>query len=147
MQALESLQAGHGVLLDAHGSRLNTHHTLEAAGVNFGDVLTLHQKMVAVAGSVGAVAALLGGESVVSWGDPANGSSSSVVQEQLRNVQQIQATTHAFAAILHDRWIVVTWGSPGGGGDNSGVQEQLRKVQQIQATQHAFAAILQMDRW
>ena len=66
---------------------------------------------------------------------------SSAVQGQLKNVQQIQATATAFAAILGDG-SVVTWGDALGGGDSSAVQGQLRNVQQIQATANAFAAIL-----
>ena len=64
------------------------------------------------------------------------------MQEQLRNVRHIQATHHAFAAIL-ESGAVVTWGDPEHGGDSSQVQEQLRNVQHIQATRRAFAAILE----
>eukprot|EP00435_Cladocopium_sp_Y103_P068753 s71_g32.t1 len=63
------------------------------------------------------------------------------VQHQLRNVQQISATDHAFAAILADG-SVVTWGDPLNGGDSSRVQHQLRNVQQICGAGKAFAAIL-----
>jgi alpha-tubulin suppressor-like RCC1 family protein len=56
-------------------------------------------------------------------------------------VEQIQATSDAFAAILADG-SVVTWGNPDNGGDCSAVQDQLRNVQQIQATDFAFVAIL-----
>ena len=66
---------------------------------------------------------------------------SSTVESQLRDVQQIEATQHAFAAILADG-SVITWGDPESGGDSSTVESQLRDVQQIEATQHAFAAIL-----
>ena len=55
------------------------------------------------------------------------------MQEQLRNVQHIQATGGAFAAIL-ESGAVVTWGRPENGGDSSQVQEQLRNVQHVQAT-------------
>ena len=51
---------------------------------------------------------------------------------QLKNVQQIQASHSAFAAILDDG-SVVTWGAAGHGGDCSAVQSQLNNVQQIQA--------------
>ena len=61
--------------------------------------------------------------------------------DKLRNVQQIQATEQAFAAILADG-SVVTWGESDSGGDSSAVQDQLRNVQQIQATVRVFAAIL-----
>ena len=71
------------------------------------------------------------------------------MQHQLKNEQQIQASTCAFAAILGDG-SVVTWGDARRGGDSSTVQSQLKSVQQIQATSNcnvlrgggAFAAIL-----
>ena len=56
-------------------------------------------------------------------------------------MQQIQASNHAFAAILADG-SVVTWGEVVSGGDSRDVQHQLQNVQQIQASDHAFAAIL-----
>ena len=64
------------------------------------------------------------------------------MQEQLRNVQHVQATEGAFAAIL-ESGAVFTWGGPSWGGDRSQLQEQLRHVQHIQATRSAFAAILE----
>ena len=45
----------------------------------------------------------------MTWGDAEFGGDSSTVQTQLKNVQQIQASSGAFAAILEDG-IVVTWG-------------------------------------
>ena len=62
------------------------------------------------------------------------------MQGQLKNVQQIQATYGAFAALLGGG-SVVTWGAESGG-DSSSVQGQLKDVQQIQACHYAFAAIL-----
>ena len=59
----------------------------------------------------------------------------------MKNVQQIQASRNAFAAIL-DGGSVVTWGDVGKGGDSSAVQDQLKNVQQIQANGYAFAAML-----
>ena len=63
------------------------------------------------------------------------------MQTQLENVQQIQASGGAFAAILDDG-SVVTWGDAECGGDSSAVQTRLKNVQQIQASGGAFAAIL-----
>ena len=67
------------------------------------------------------------------------------MQDQLKNVQQIQAAQGGdggvFAAILADG-SVVTWGDPETGGDSSAVQNQLKKVQQIQTNGIAFASIL-----
>ena len=80
-----------------------------------------------------AFAAILEDGSVVTWGHAGFGGDSSAVQDQLRGVQQIQATDRAFAAILEDG-SVVTWGDAYRGGDSSAVRDQLRGVQQIQAT-------------
>ena len=66
----------------------------------------------------------VGGNRIVIWGNPLHGSDSSAVQGQLRNVQQVQGTGSAFAAILADG-SVVTWGCPLNGGDSSAVQDEL----------------------
>ena len=69
-------------------------------------------------------------------------SCSKVREEPLRNdVQQIQATSFAFAALRRDG-TVVTWGDRGTGGDSNSVEGQLRDVQQIHGSAKAFAAIL-----
>ena len=52
------------------------------------------------------------------------------------DVQQIQASGHAFAAVLSDG-SVVTWGLADFGGDSSEVQEQLKDVQQIQSSRRS----------
>ena len=69
----------------------------------------------------------------MTWGNAVYGGDSSGVQDQLRNVQQIQASHGTFAAIL-DGGSVVTWGNAVYGGDSSEVQDQLKNVQQIQAS-------------
>ncbi|CAE7541235.1 unnamed protein product [Symbiodinium sp. CCMP2456] len=84
-----------------------------------------------------AFATLVGDGSVVSW----HSVDSSAVQHQLKNLQQIQASYSASAAILGDG-SVVTGGSADHGGDSSAVQDQLRGVQQLQASYSAFGAIL-----
>ena len=56
------------------------------------------------------------------------GGDSSAVRDQLKNVQQIQATPFAFAAILADG-SVLTWGDAASGGDSGGaVRDQLKTV-------------------
>ena len=70
-----------------------------------------------------------------------HGGDISAVQDQLRNMQQVQGTECAFAAILADG-SAVTWGDVEYGGDRSAVQDRLRNVQQVQGTHGAFAAIL-----
>lgn len=67
-----------------------------------------------------AFAAILEDGSAVAWGNPCSGGDSSAIQDQLRNVQQLQAMLGAFAAILADG-SVVTWGSDEYGGDSSEV--------------------------
>ena len=62
------------------------------------------------------------------------------VQEQSRDVQLIQASGNAFAAIPCDG-SVVTWRHADSGGDSSAVQEQLRDVQQLRAAANALVAI------
>ena len=81
----------------------------------------------------------------MTWGNPGFGGDSSEVQDQLKGVQQIQATLGAFSAILADG-LVVTWGDPDYGGDSSEVQDQLKGVQQIQATGMHLLRSLQMGQ-
>ncbi|OLQ01444.1 E3 ubiquitin-protein ligase HERC2 [Symbiodinium microadriaticum] len=145
-RAQSALGVGRGRLLKSSGEELGRAQTTAEAKLMSGDVLTLHVNQVQLKASgqghiFAAFAALLGDGSVVTWGNACYGSNSEDVQEQLKNVQQIQASGQAFAAILRDG-SVVTWGHAGFGGDSSAVQDQLRDVQQIQASEGAFAAIL-----
>ena len=128
LEAQRSLQTGRGVLRDSNGRILDDRQSVGAAGLKPGDTLTLHvrQTMLASSRFGKAFAAIMGDGYLVTWGDPDCGGDSSSVQEQLRNVQRIQATDSAFAAVL-DTGSVVTWGDPDCGGDSSNVQEQLRK--------------------
>ncbi|OLP91981.1 putative E3 ubiquitin-protein ligase HERC1 [Symbiodinium microadriaticum] len=133
-----------GRLLNSSGEVLDGVQTVTEAELRSGDVLTLHVNQVQIKARkcvhCRAFAAILGDGSVVTWGDVDFAGDSSAIQEQLRDVQQIQASIQAFAAILGDG-SVVTWGDARSGGDSSAVQEQLRDVQQIQASAAAFAAI------
>ena len=63
----------------------------------------------------------------MTWGSPSHGGDSSSVQDQLKNVEQVQAIWYAFAAILADG-SVVTWGFRDSGGYSSSVQDQLRNL-------------------
>ena len=138
--ARESLGQSLSYFVTENGRILgNPVESLQAAKLQDGDWLTAIVKHPQLAATNRAFALCRsGGESVLAWGNPDHGGA---VGPQLRNVQQIQATATAFAAILEDG-SVVTWGHRGDGGDSSAVQDQLRKVQQIQATDGAFAAIL-----
>ena len=140
--AQKSFQRGFLRLVDADHGMVDPAVSLQSAGLKDGDNLTaivIHPKVAATARAFALFCS--GGNWVVTWGDPGYGGDSSEVQDQLKGVQQIQATYSAFAAILANG-LVVTWGDPGYGGDSSEVQDQLKGVQQIQATDSAFAAIL-----
>ena len=56
--------------------------------------------MKQIQASAVAFAAMLDGGSVVTWGDPRYGGDSTSVQDQQKNVQQIQTARGAFAAVL-----------------------------------------------
>ena len=140
--AQKSFQRGFLRLVDADHGMVDPAVSLQSAGLEDGDNLTaivIHPKTAATARAFALFCS--GGNRVVTWGDPGFGGDSSEVQDQLKGVQRIQATSGAFAAILADG-LVVTWGIPGSGGDSSEVQDQLKGVQQVQATDKAFAAIL-----
>ena len=66
--------------------------------------------------------------SVMTWGVGSDGGDSTAVQDQLRNVPQIEASNGALAAILR-YGSVVTWGCAARGDNRSAVKDQLRNVQ------------------
>ena len=92
-------------------------------------------------GAGGAFAAIRTDGSVDTRGHAEYGGNSRVVQDQLKDVQQIQGSNSSFAAILTNG-LVVTWGNGDCGSDSRAVQDQLKGVPQIQASHDAFAAIL-----
>ena len=146
LRATSELAVGKGRLLTSSGRLLDPGETVAEAGLQSGDVLTLHTRQVRVMASGcrfgSAFAAILGDGSVATWGDATAGGSSHAVQNQLKDVHCIQASRGAFAAILGDG-SVVTWGDANSGGDSLAVRHQLRNVLAIQASALAFAAILQ----
>ena len=140
--ARKSFQRGFLRLVDADHGMVDPAVSLQSARLEDGDNLTaivIHPRVAATALAFALFCS--GGNRVVTWGHPGYGGDSSGVQDQLKGVQQIQATDNAFAALLADG-LVVTWGDPGYGGDSSEVQDQLKGVKQIQSTYRAFAAIL-----
>ena len=131
-------------LITAEGDALiNPEDSLQAAGIQEEECLTAVAQQANVSATVEAFAVFCcGGNQMVTWGRPDRGGDCSAVQDQLKNVVQVQATDGAFAAILADG-SVIAWGNPSYGGDCSAVQDRLRNVQQIQSTHSgAFAAIL-----
>ena len=101
------LEVPRGRLLKSSGEVLEGPQTINDAKLMTGDTLTLHVNQVRLNANrridrLSAFAALLGDGSVVARGDDYNGGDTSAVQEQLRDVQQIQTSEKAFAAILGD---------------------------------------------
>ena len=68
--------------------------------------------------------------SVVTWGHARDGGCSRAVQDQLKNVQKIQASCGAFAALLSDA-SVVTWADAQSGGKCAGSAEGCAADQSI----------------
>ena len=141
--AQKSFEQGFLRLVTAEGHVLaDLNQSLQAAGLKEGDYLTAVVQQAKMATTRRAFAMwCCGGDRMLTWGNPDYGGDSSEVQDQLKSVQEVQATYRAYAAIMADG-SVVTWGDPDLGGDSATVQDQLRKVQQVQATDRAFAAIL-----
>ena len=140
--AQQSLGQGFLRLATPDGRLLDPTESLLLSGLQNGESLTAVAQQPKIAATWYAFALwCVGGDRIVTWGDPDEGGDSSSVQDRLRNVQQISSTYCAFAAILADG-SVVTWGHPDNGGDCSRVQDHLRNVQQIYGTFGAFAAIL-----
>ena len=109
--------------MDWSGSVLDECLPVESAGVMDGASLTLHMSRLQMKSTQQAFAAVPGDASVVTWGDARHGGDSRIVQDKLKNVQQIHASSGAFADILGDG-CVVTWGFDFFGGDSRSVQDQ-----------------------
>ena len=126
--------------LTAKGRQLDSTATLSEAGLRDGDAVTAVVQLGHLAATENAFA--WHGHEVVTWGHPDFGGDSSQVQDQLRNVQSIQATQCAFAAILESGSVLILGSSTLWRRQRSG-SGSVRNVQSIQATGRAFAAILE----
>ena len=96
--------------------------SFHAAGVQEGEHLTAVVRKLRYYISHSICFVVLRRQSSGYLGNPDHGGDCSV-EDQLRNVQQIQATDYAFAAILADG-SMVAWGDPDRGGDCSAVTDQ-----------------------
>ena len=139
--AQSALVTGRGILRNSLGEALDKANSITEMCSKTGDMLTLHVGQVQPTAAKeatlhNAFAAVLGDRSVVTWGDAGYGGDRSTVQEQLRDVQQIQASPRSFAATLGD-----AWGNSDRGDDSSAVQQQLKNLQQIPAFDRVLAAI------
>ena len=131
-RALKALSVRKGRLVNSTGFVLDEAKTIGDSELCNDESLKLliHPTVIQANRGIdaGAFAVILGDGSVVMWGNSAVGGDGSALQDQLKNVKQIQANLHAFAAILADG-SVVTWGSAAFGGDSSAVQDQLRPTE------------------
>ena len=91
-RAQRALGVGRGRLFSSSGSVLDVDMQLGAANLRKGDCLTLQVGTVRTCTGNGCFAAILGDGSVVTWGRTDCGGDSRSVQNQLKNVQQIQAS-------------------------------------------------------
>ena len=66
--------------------------------------------------------------SVMTWADAVTGGDSTAVKDQLQDVQEIQSTGGAFAAILGDGSLV-TWGVADEGGDGSRMSDGMKTAE------------------
>eukprot|EP00435_Cladocopium_sp_Y103_P058949 s187_g20.t3 len=103
-----------------------------------GDMLNDGDSVLAIARPASLVS---GNGACVSWGESSTASDSQIAH-LLKNVDQIQTTTRAFAAVLEDGK-VIAWGDPAYGGDITSVEalQRSHQVRKIQATDAAFAAL------
>eukprot|EP00438_Fugacium_kawagutii_P017713 Skav207316 [mRNA] locus=scaffold2296:381119:382130:- [translate_table: standard] len=103
LKVLAQASLGHGFLkliTEAGHVLTDFMDPLEASGIQDGDHFTavVQQPRVAATGQAFALWCC-GGDRIVTWGTPDRGGDSSAVQDQLRNVQQVQGAFGAFAAI------------------------------------------------
>ena len=94
--AQKSFEQGFLRLVTAEGHVLaDPNQSLQGAGLQEGDHLTAIVQQAKMAATEEAFAMWCcgsGGDRIVTWGRPDRGGDSSAVQDQLRNVQQVQAT-------------------------------------------------------
>ena len=88
--------------MDSTGRVLAGEVQLKKARLQYQEPLTFQVRQVGIYGGRFAFAAILGDGSVVTWGSSRKGGDSSAVRDQLKNVQSIQATMYAIAAIRGD---------------------------------------------
>lgn len=102
-----ALGTGQGRLLNSSGEVLDAASTPEDLQLQSGDVLTFHVKQVELVATkrsyfFSAFAAILANGSLVAWGNAQYGGRSRALRQHLKDVQQVQSSSGAFAAILSD---------------------------------------------
>ena len=137
-QRAQFLLGVRGRLLSASGKDLHGEVTLAQAGLQSGDLLTLHTRPVCLAAADSAMTAILANGTVVTWGYPGNGGDSNSAHDNLKNISQVQSTRFSFAAIRGDR-TVVAWGNSACGGNINKVESLLKDVVEIQVVFVGFS--------
>ena len=94
-RAQTALAVGKGRRCDSSARPLDEEQTLKKAKLETGTSLILQVGKVRVVCKSSAFSAILGDGSVVPWGSSASGGNSRAVQDQLKGVQQIQASSRA----------------------------------------------------
>ena len=87
-----ALRVSNGRLFSSSGTFLDGDTRLRAARFQIGGCLTLQVGQMHICGDNFCFAAILGDGSAVGWGSAYAGGDSSAVQDQLKNVQEIQAS-------------------------------------------------------
>ncbi len=129
--------AGKPLKLLADTVYLRSTSSVNAAGLQDGQLITAVTHMPRIYAQNGLYAAVKGDGSVHTWAWGSRGA----VREQLEGSTHIYSTSIAYAA-RKEGGAVVTWGLPEQGGDSSGVQEQLaRGIIEVSSTCSAFAAL------
>ena len=93
-RAQTALSVGKGRLVHSNGSVLDEAMTIQDSELCNGDFLSLQVQLIQLRATSfclhAAFAAVLGDRSVVTWGHAGYGGDSTIVQDDLRNVQHIQ---------------------------------------------------------
>lgn len=128
----------------AFGGRAYNHTvsgSLSPIDANHGFIKEFDEKIVDIAATHYAFAALSDQGNVATWGYRTYGGNSATVSERLTNIQKIVGSKGAFAAIT-DTGAVITWGHNNHGGNSSEVSNSLTSdVVDIYANEDAFAAV------
>eukprot|EP00435_Cladocopium_sp_Y103_P046487 s565_g13.t1 len=144
--AVRALQLGSVRIISADGTVLDPTLPIDRTGLQSGDTVTAVALPPAkLAATYGAFAFWSSGTStnLTAWGDRECGGSLRRVKNSLVDVQEVQSSSSAFAAILANGK-VVAWGDVEGGGEmTQGVKRKLQNVRHLQSTHSAFAAILE----
>ena len=149
-RAQRVLSVGKGRLVHSTGLVLDEAKTIGDSDLGNEDFLNMQIQPTMIqatrANHAAAFAVVLGDRSVVTWGNATGGAESSAVRDQLKNVQQIQASLRAFAAILADG-SVLTWGNADSGATAVQCKINSRMCSRFKPVGALLQPSLLMDLW